>query len=260
MIMARHGGRRSPAGCYLWHAQRKEAPLFDNPLDNPVWHALTGPHAAFALGGGLARHYPRDIAPFSAVAKPTAAAYADLAVNLPGSEARLFRPADEPNPPGWETLSAHPIIQMVAERMATAEPAANSEIVPLGIADATEMLALVEIAKPGPFGPNTVLLGSYWGVRREDRLVAMAGERLSLPGFVELSAICVHPDARGAGLGAALTAHAARRVSERGLTPFLHVYPDNPAKALYSRLGFSERARLWILWRRPVREAIVEPA
>jgi ribosomal protein S18 acetylase RimI-like enzyme len=227
-------------------------------LDNPVWHALTGPHAAVALGRGLVRHYPRDVAPFSAVAEPTAAAYAELAVDLPGSEARLFRPANEPTPPGWETVSAHPIVQMVAEQMAP-EPAANSEIVPLGISDAAEMLALAEIAKPGPFGPNTVLLGSYWGVR-EGRLIAMAGERLTLPGFVELSAICVHPDARGAGLGAALTVHAARRVSERGLTPFLHVYPDNPAKGLYSRLGFSERARLWVLWRRPVREAVVEPA
>jgi hypothetical protein len=35
------------------------------PLDNPVWHALTGPRTGFALGRGAARHYPRDIAPFS---------------------------------------------------------------------------------------------------------------------------------------------------------------------------------------------------
>jgi ribosomal protein S18 acetylase RimI-like enzyme len=234
--------------------------MFDHPLDNPVWHALTGPHAAVALGGGLARHYPRDLAPFSAVAEPTAAAYADLALSLPtGSEARLFRPADEPNPHGWETVSARPLVQMVAERTALAEPAATDEIVPLGIADAAEMLALVDIAKPGPFGPKTVLLGNYWGIRREGRLVAMAGERLSLPGFVEVSAICVHPDARGAGLGAALTVHAARGVSARGSTPFLHVYPDNPAIALYARLGFGERTRLWVIWRRPARE-VVAPA
>ena len=226
--------------------------MIDDPLDNPVWHTLTGPHAGFALGRGMARHYPRDIAPFSAVAEPTAVAYADLALDLPAaSDARLFRPANEPNPPGWETVSAHPIVQMMAERMVAPEPVANSEIVPLGIADAVEMLALVEIAKPGPFGPNTVLLGGYWGVRHEGRLIAMAGERLSLPGFVELSAICVHPDARGTGLGAALTVHAARRVLARGSTPFLHVYPDNPAGALYARLGFRERAQLWVLWRRP---------
>lgn len=52
-------------------------------LDNPVWYALTGPQADLAVGHGLARHYPRDITPFSAIAEATAAAYADLAVDLP---------------------------------------------------------------------------------------------------------------------------------------------------------------------------------
>jgi hypothetical protein len=33
-------------------------------LDNPVWHALTGPHAHFAIGRGAVRRYPPDIAPF----------------------------------------------------------------------------------------------------------------------------------------------------------------------------------------------------
>ena len=44
-----------------------------HPLDNPAWHALTGTHAAVALGAGLARHYPRDMAPFSAIAEATPA-------------------------------------------------------------------------------------------------------------------------------------------------------------------------------------------
>jgi ribosomal protein S18 acetylase RimI-like enzyme len=35
----------------------------------------------------------------------------------------------------------------------------------------------------------------------------MAGERFQLPGYIELSAICVHPNGRGQGLGAALTLH-----------------------------------------------------
>ena len=36
-------------------------------LDNPVWHALTGRQAHVALGHGRARHFPRDMAPFSAI-------------------------------------------------------------------------------------------------------------------------------------------------------------------------------------------------
>ena len=164
------------------------------PLDNPVWHALTGPHAQFAFGRGAARHYPRDVAPFSAIAEPTAAAYRDLAADLPpGLEARLFRPTKEATPPGWETISARPIVQMVADGTMP-EPAAIGSIVPLGEAGAEVMLALAEAARPGPFGRRTVLLGNYVGVRRDGRLVAMAGERFRLQGHVELSAICVDPE------------------------------------------------------------------
>jgi hypothetical protein len=42
-----------------------------------------------------------------------------------------------------------------------------------------------------------------------------------------------------------------RAVLARGETPILHVWPDNPAKALYAAIGFRLRATLWLLWRRP---------
>lgn len=228
-----------------------------HPLDNVVWAALTSVHAAIGIGRGLARHYPRDMVPFSAVAEPTMLAYADLAESLnPGEEARLFRPREEPTPSGWETLSVRPIIQMIAEDRSISERNAigGHSIEPLTIDDAADMLVLAEIAKPGPVGARTVLLGSYFGVRdRSTRhLIAMAGERFRLNGYVELSAIGVHPDRRGHGLGRALTLHLIRQAFGRGEIPFLHVFPDNPALALYARWGFRERARHHVIWRRPV--------
>ena len=36
-------------------------------LERPTWSALTTRHASFALGNGLARRYPLDISPMSAV-------------------------------------------------------------------------------------------------------------------------------------------------------------------------------------------------
>ncbi|MBI3451302.1 MAG: GNAT family N-acetyltransferase [Rhodospirillales bacterium] len=227
----------------------------DHPLDNVVWTALTTMHASIALGSGFARHYPRDMAPFSAVAAPTARAYADLAESLgPEIEARLFRPREEPAPPGWETLSARPIIQMIADAPGPSSGNAHGiSIDPLTIDAASDMLALAEAAKPGPFSARTMLLGNYVGVRESvnGRLIAMAGERFRLPGYVELSGICVHPDARGCGLGRTLTQHLMQKAFDRREVPFLHVFPDNPAAALYARGGFRERARLWVIWRRP---------
>jgi ribosomal protein S18 acetylase RimI-like enzyme len=223
-----------------------------SPLDNPVWSALTGPHAAFAIGRGLARHYPRAVAPFSAIAEASAAAYADLAADLPpGLETRLFRPAEEPLPQGWESVSARPILQMVAEGRIGAG-GDDAEIVLLHPADMLEMLDLVAVAKPGPFEHRTIEMGRYVGIRREGRLVAMAGERMHLPGYVELSAICTHPDARGQGLAGRLTRHLMTHIVADGAVPFLHVYADNPAMRLYEKLGFRPRTTLWVLWRRPV--------
>jgi ribosomal protein S18 acetylase RimI-like enzyme len=139
---------------------------------------------------------------------------------------------------------------MVADTIVTPPGAVHDDPATLGEDDTQDMLDLAEIAKPGPFGPRTCWLGRYIGFRDGGRLVAMGGERFRLPGFVELSAISVHPDAGGRGLGSAITLTLAHQALARGETPFLHVFPDNPAAALYQRLGFRERARLWVIWRR----------
>lgn len=218
-------------------------------LDNPVWHSLVGPHAEFALGSGLARHYPRDFTPFSAIAEPSAAAYADLAVDLRhGAEARLFRPREETTPEGWQTLSSRQIVQMVATDIPSPSP--DLVLTKLGADDVNDMRELAEETRPGPFEARTYALGNYIGYREHGRLLAMGGQRFRLHGFVELSAICVRPEARGRGVGAAITCHLARTASEEGAAPFLHVFPDNPAAALYQRLGFRERRRLYVVWQR----------
>lgn len=223
-------------------------------LDNPVWHALTGPHARVAIGQGLARHYPRDMAPFSAVAEASAPAYRDLERHLPvGVEARLFRPTEEPAPNGWETVSARPILQMVRDAAASAgrDRTLDPRVRPLSTQDVAATLELAAAASPGPFERRTTELGGFVGVFHGTGLVAMAGERFRVPGYVELSAIAVHPDARGRGLARVLIDALCRRATDRGEVPFLHVFPDNPAVALYESLGFRVRARLCVLWRRP---------
>ena len=212
-----------------------------NVLDNPVWHALAGPHRMHALGRGLARHYPRDMAPFSAIAEPSAAAYADLAACLPaGTEARLFRPQVEPLPDGWEEINRFSMLQMVATRQP--EGGGDLKVIALSQADAPAMLDLVAVTEPGPFGSRTPLLGRYLGIRHRDRLVAMAGERLRVPGFTEISAVCTDPAYRGRGLAARLSLAVAADIQARGDTPFLAALATNTsAVRLYERLGFKVR-------------------
>ena len=74
-----------------------------------------------------------------------------------------------------------------------------------------------------------------------------------LPGHVELSAICVHPEARGRGYAVQLTRRLMQLAFDGDEVPFLHVRPDNAgAIALYERLGFKTRRELVVLWRRPL--------
>jgi len=70
----------------------------------------------------------------------------------------------------------------------------------------------------------------------------MAGERLKVPGYTEVSAICTHPDHLGNGYAGMLMNAVMLRIRDRGETPFLHVRKDNVrAIALYERLGFRTR-------------------
>jgi predicted GNAT family acetyltransferase len=105
-----------------------------------------------------------------------------------------------------------------------------------------EMMALTELTKPGPFNERTHQMGEYFGIRCDGKLVAMAGERLRVPGYTEISAICTHPDRLGKGHAAALTSLLIHRIIDRGERPFLHVRAENTrAVALYERLGFEKR-------------------
>jgi predicted GNAT family acetyltransferase len=70
----------------------------------------------------------------------------------------------------------------------------------------------------------------------------MSGERLKVPGYTEVSAVCTHPEYVGKGYARVLMAEVMRRIRERGETPFLHVRQDNlRAVEIYKSLGFCER-------------------
>jgi ribosomal protein S18 acetylase RimI-like enzyme len=227
-----------------------------HPLDNPVWHALCGPHRGFATRHGLAAHYPREVAAFSAIVEVSPQAYADLARGLPpDSEARLVRARTEPVPDGWSVVNDVLLLQMEAHDC-DGLPADGPPVVTLGPRDRAAVLALVELTQPGPFGPRTLEMGHYIGVFERGQLLAMAGERMRLDAFVELSAICTHPQARGRGLAEQLTRRLMHAALQRGQQPFLHVLPHNlGAISLYRRLGFATRAEMHYLWCRPVAAA-----
>ena len=110
------------------------------------------------------------------------------------------------------------------------------------------MLSLVALTHPGPFRPRTHTLGTYLGIHVEGRLAAMAGQRMHLPGWREVSAVCTHPAVQGRGYTRTLIARLVAAIRDEGLTPFLHVEESNVrAQEVYAALGFVERKRLPLL-------------
>lgn len=218
-----------------------------HPLDRAAWSALTGPHARFATGTDRARRYPADVSPFAAVESvDDPEAWADLRGLYARDEVAGLAVPDGQAwsvPAGWALDGVVPGVQLVSTPALRSYP--DEEAVALGPADVAEASDLVARTEPGPFRPRTIELGTYLGIHRDGRLVAMAGERLHPSGFTEISAVCTDPAYRRQGLATGLVRAVADLVRERGDVPFLHTSAANTrAIRLYLAMGFDLRTEV----------------
>jgi ribosomal protein S18 acetylase RimI-like enzyme len=200
---------------------------------------------------GLARRFASDVSPLAGLQNPSRQAFADLRT-LVGPDDGVGLCTAEPIevPSDWQVARTFTVEQMVCTELAG--PAAGPQPA-LGPADVPEMLALTAATQPGPFLPGTIQMGRYYGVRTSDgRLIAMAGERLKLDAFTEISAVCTDPAFRGRGLAAAFVTFLVAQCLREGTIPFLHVKSDNVAIALYEKIGFRIR--------RSVQLTVLKPA
>ena len=215
-----------------------------NPLDRPVWTSLISHRAPFALGEGLARRFGPQYGPLTGATDASPQSQAALAA-LPCDDSGLWTLEADPvaAPPGMVVAQEAVGTQMVADRLIDAD--SHLAWIDLTDDDAPEMLALATLTKPGPFAAETHRLGQFIGVKQDGVLVAMAGERMRLPGYTEVSGVCTHPDHRGKGYAATLMRAVMARIIAGGETPFLHAYASNTgAIALYETLGFRIRRRM----------------
>jgi ribosomal protein S18 acetylase RimI-like enzyme len=225
----------------------------ETELDNPVWSCLSTRHSHLAQGGPLALRYPAAFSPLSGM--PTGAAEnVEALQNLFGVGEEFDVPGEyvHETPPKWETRGRIRVAQMVRRDKAPL-PVEGEQISALGAADVADMLALVALTHPGPFRERTIELGAFVGIRRQGRLLAMAGERMWIGDYREVSGVCTHPEARGSGFARALLGHVVNRMLGAGQIPFLHVDSRNErAIALYQALGFDRRAEFPLVQLRKV--------
>ncbi len=215
-----------------------------SPLpDNLPWHALNTVHARFAIGTVAARRYPADVTPFAGTAGNGRESMTQLAGLLSPGETTWVMGATPAKVQGLTYGAVFPCLQMGGPPVSKPVPGDagdNRGIAPLTCSDAGAMVALTDLAFPGFFRFRTCEMGTYFGFFEGNELIAMAGERLAIPGWREISGICTHPRHTGKGLAARLIRHLLREHARASLSSFLLVSCANArAIELYYRLGFT---------------------
>jgi GNAT superfamily N-acetyltransferase len=207
-------------------------------LDNFAWHALSGPHLKFSVGGVDARRYAPGLSRIVGFANPQSPNFDALTPYCESGEHFYCGGWSGAAPAGWRIDAETTMIRMVWDsHLPEDDPA--PEAFRLERAQAPQAFELASLTRPGPFGLRTIELGEYFGVYEGERLIAMAGERMHAGEFREISGVCTHPDFQGRGLARKLTLKLIRRQMQRDEHPFLSVMSENVnARRLYERMGF----------------------
>lgn len=238
-------------------AALRESGAVDACLDRQIWHMLTGRQAHLAIDGAAAKRIDPRYGPFAAMRDDGEQAARELSALArgPGDELWFVEPEAVAPPPGLRVARSAALLQMIAGEAAGPDERVDPEAVLLGQGHAEAMTALALATKPGPWAELTRCYGPFYGIFREGRLAAMAGERmLPGPGLAEVSGVCAWPEFQGQGLGGRLIRHVMAGFRARGDRPFLHTYADNAvAIGLYRRLGFSERRVMTLTVLEPIR-------
>jgi len=212
-------------------------------LDNPAWQALVTKDKRLNRGTPALGFFPEDVSPFMGMERWDEEDLATMESMLPAERSFSIMIAGEVRiPQTFDILFSTPLYQMVCTQLKPIAQA-GATIQRLGEEDVPAMLVLTSLTKPGPFLQRTIEFGNYFGIYGNGELMAMAGERLHLSGYTEVSAVCTHPDHLGKGYAAQLMTYACQRIIKQGNIPFLHVKTDNlRAIRKYEQLGFKKRA------------------
>jgi len=215
----------------------------EHKLDNPAWNSLNEIHQDFAINYKAAKFYNPKFCPFGASIDTDAATeginiYAQL-INS------FFVIGEKPIVDSYLNIKKELVCnQMLLKSKININ--LREEIIWLkDIQQKQELSSLVNLVQPGYFKENTVDLGRYFGIYKDNKLVAVSGERMKMNEFTEISAIVTHPKYTRKGYAKQLIKYTTDKVFQEGKSPYLHVLETNVhAIQLYEKLGFTTRRKI----------------
>jgi len=216
-------------------------------LDNPVWNALISGNKNLSAGNENAKYFLKDVAPFAAVktvATTELKALYDIA--YAGGTFAFFSSKEIEISQPWKVGQCTQALQMVHEKVIEKKTVSDN-VVALSNDHVPAMLALTRLTNPGPFLKRTIEFGNYEGIFKNGQLVAMTGQRMHPFKYIEVSAVCTHPEYTGHGYATNLILRQVDNILAQSSIPFLHVKKENiNAIKLYNALGFSVRKEMFI--------------
>ncbi|MFW0717480.1 GNAT family N-acetyltransferase [Pedobacter sp. N23S346] len=214
-----------------------------NKLDNPTWHSLNETHKNFAVDYEDVKFYHPDYCPFGGFINSEGT---ETAINLYASlTSNFFIVGNQPNISETVRLNNELVCnQMVLDKRI--EIKIDEQITELHTENhKADLFTLVNLVQPGYFKHKTPDLGSYYGIYKDNKLVAVAGERMKMNEYTELSAIVTHPEHTGKGYAKQLITYASNKTFNEHKIPYLHVADTNiGAVSLYAKLGFKTRRKI----------------
>jgi ribosomal protein S18 acetylase RimI-like enzyme len=222
----------------------------DHILDNMIWNAITTGNNDIAIVNGDVGCYLPDIAPFAGMKNFNDANLKKLYEFIPTNRSVAISSLNkmDHDESRWKLLQPMDVTQMVYEHSVNTFTTKNSSlIVPLSEEHVPQMMELTALTRPGPFLQQTIRFKNYFGIFIEGRLAAMSGQRMHPLPYMEVSAVCTHPDFRGMGYAKTLMLHVMKIILDNSFTPFLHVLSNNTnAIELYKTIGFQTREQIFV--------------
>jgi len=211
-------------------------------LDNPVWHSLSETHKDLSIDYHNIKFYQPAYCPFGGFIDNNNVAsrideYSKLINNL-------FVVGEKPFFSNKLFLKKELIcVQMVLEKKT--EAGIEEDLIKLDNAFSGALSSLVNEVQPGYFKEKTNLMGDYFGIVKDGKLVAVTGERMKMKNFTEVSAVVTHPFYTGKGYARQLVGYTVNKIFNESKIPYLHVAETNlGAIRLYEKLGFTTRRKI----------------
>ncbi|MCL7763320.1 GNAT family N-acetyltransferase [Polaribacter sp. Z014] len=210
----------------------------EEKLKNPVWYSLNETHNPLLIKYEGVQFYQTDICSFGAFKDATKTANA---LNKHSKIAESFFLVVEKDTP---TIDTSKVVlkkkfngcQMVLDHLVEVE--IKEKIILLTKENINEVYDLIWLVMPDFYKKRGFEMGKFFGIYKDNKLVAISGQRMQTDDFIEISSVVTHPDYTRQGFAKQLIYHTTKEILKEKKLPILHTNKGNTAIPLYEKLGF----------------------